>query len=47
MKGVWVVINFHTNAILSAIEESNNKMIVVMENMTTSNGNEDVLLNYK
>ena len=27
---------FHTNAILSAIEESNNKIINVMKNVTTS-----------
>ena len=35
---------FHTNFILSAIEESNNMILSVMENMTTSNGNEDLLL---
>ena len=38
---------FHTNSILGAIEESNNKMISVMYNMTTINGNEDVLLRDK
>ena len=38
---------FHNNAILGAIEESNNKMISVMYNMTTINGNEDVLLRDK
>ena len=35
---------FHTNSILSSIEESNNKMFSVMNNLTTSKGNEDVLL---
>ena len=35
---------FHTNSILNAIEESNNNIISVMENVTKSNGNEDVLL---
>ena len=35
---------FHTNDIISAIEESNNKMLSVMKNVTTSYGNEDVLL---
>ena len=34
---------FHTNSILSAIEESNKNMISVMNNLTTSNGDEDVL----
>ena len=46
-KGVLGGNEFHTNAILSAIEESNNKMLGVMENVTTSNGNEDVLLKDK
>ena len=35
---------FHTHAILSAIEEFKNKTISVMNNVTTSNGNEEVLL---
>ena len=34
---------FHTNSILRAIEESNNNMVSVMKNVTTINGNEDVL----
>ena len=36
---------FHTNSILSSIEESKKKIIRVMNNVTTSNGNEYVLLN--
>ena len=31
---------FHTNSILSDIEESKNKIISVMKNVNTSNGNE-------
>ena len=38
---------FHTNAILSAIEESNKNMLSVMKNVTTISGNEDVLPNDK
>ena len=34
---------FHTNSILSAIEELNNKILSVMKNVTTSYGDEDVL----
>ena len=34
---------FHNNAILSDIEESKNKILSVIKNVTTSNGNEDVL----
>ena len=38
---------FYTNIILSTIEQSNNKILSVMENVTTSNGNEDGLLKDK
>ena len=38
---------FYTNIILSTIEQWNNKMLSVMENATTSNGNEDILLKDK
>ena len=38
---------FHTNSILGAVEESNNKILSVSENVTTSNGNEDVLIHYE
>ena len=38
---------FYTNAILSAIEEPNNNMLILMENLTIRNGNYDVLLKYK
>ena len=31
---------FHNNAILDAIEESNNNMISVMKNVATRNGNQ-------
>ena len=34
---------FHTNSILGAIEESNNKILSVMNNLTTNNDNEEVL----
>ena len=39
--------SFHNNAILSNIENSNNKILSVINNVTTSNGNEEVLLNDK
>ena len=38
---------FHNNSILSDIEESNKYMLSVMNNVTTSNGNEDVLPKYE
>ena len=38
---------FHTNTILSDIEESNKEILRVMENVTKSNGNEDVLIKDK
>ena len=38
---------FHTNATLSAIEEPNNTIFSIMENATTNNRNEDVLLKDK
>ena len=34
---------FHSIAIISDIEETNNKIIIFMNNVTTSNGNQDVL----
>ena len=34
---------FHTNSILGAIEESNKNILSAMKNVTTSNGNEEVL----
>ena len=34
---------FHNNDILGNIEESNNKILIVMKNVTKINGNEDVL----
>ena len=39
--------NFQTNNTLSDIEESNKKMLRVTKNVTTSNGNGDVLLKDK
>ena len=45
-RGV-VVNEFRNNVILSAIEESKNNIVSVVNNVTKSNINEDVLLKHK